>query len=267
MPKLIFLLLLVSNLALAAEPAGSGDLPALPRFPHAVIIAFASTAEAERSYPQSPIRRINNQLRMQQAVEVTGQLSALTYQLPAGRTSAEAFSAARKALLAEGAEPLFWCEGRDCGSSSVWANTVFENPRLFGPEDQQAYLLVRLAAPQNNSLIAIYGITRGNRRAYLHVEQLDASNSIADVLPTPATLLRELRSSQVLRLPGLPAEPTTGWVDVLARALQLDSTLPVVISGAYAPAWREALLARGLRTSRLLAETTDAAGLQLEIRR
>ena len=265
MPKLILFLLLASNLAMAADTDGSQDLPALPRFPHAVIVNHASTAEAERIYPQSSIRRISNQLRIEKPIEVTGQLTALTYQLPSGRKASEAFAAARKALLAEGAEPLFWCEGRDCGSSSLWANAIFDNARLYGPDDQQAYLLVRLAAPQNNNLIALYGITRGNRRAYLHVEQLQASRSIADLLPTPATLLRELQSSNLLRLPGLPAEPEERWVEVLAQTFRLNSTLPITISGANAAAWREALLDKGIKPARLQLGAGTAAGLLLEI--
>ena len=266
MRNLLFCLLFFSNLTLAADIDGSQDLPALSRFPHAQIVTYTTDAAAERTYPQSSIRRISNQLRIEQPVDVSGQLTALTYQLPDGRTSAEAFTAARKALLAEGADPLYWCEGRDCGSSSLWANAIFDNSRLYGPDDQQAYLLVRLAAPHNNSLIALYGITRGNRRAYLHVEQLEANSSLAQLLPTPATLLRELQSSSILRLPGLPAEPDARWVEVLARALKLDSTLPVQISGSAAAAWRDALLAQGLRESRLYLGNEQTQGLQLEIR-
>lgn len=267
MPKLFFCLLFVSNLVMAADTRGSQDLPALPRFPHAEIVSYSTTADVERTYPQSSIRRISNQLRIEQPVDVTGQLTALTYQLPSGRSSAEAFTAARKSLLVNGAELLFWCEGRDCGSSSQWANGIFENSRLYGPDDQQAYMLVRLAAPQQNSLIAVYGITRGNRRAYLHVEQLEASNSVAELLPTPATLLRELQSSGVLRLSALPAAPDARWVEVLARALKLNSTLPVVISGASAPAWRAALLAQRIKENRLQLGDSDSAGLQLEVQR
>lgn len=266
MRLLCFSLLLASSLAVAADIEGSHDLPAVPRYAHAQIVTYASAADAERIYPQSPIRRISNQLRIEQPIEVAGQLTALTYQLPGGRSASEAFTAARQALLGEGAEPLFWCEGRECGSSSLWANAIFDNAGLYGPDDQQAYLLVRLAAPANDSLIALYAITRGNRRAYLHVEQLDASHSIADLLPSPATLLRELKSSGMLRLPGLPAEPDARWVDVLARALKLDSTLSVTISGPAAAAWRSALLAGGLKESRLQLGSVDGEGLQLEVR-
>jgi hypothetical protein len=193
-------------------------------------------------------------------------LTALTYQLPRERTAREAFTEARKALLGNGAQPLFWCEGRECGSSSQWANAIFGNARLYGPDDQQDFLLVRLAEPASQSLVALYGITRGNRRAYLHVEQLDASSSIADLLPNPATLLRVLKSTSLLRLPGLPTEPDQRWVEVLVRAFKLDTTLPLTISGPGAEQWRTALLQRGLRENRLFLGESTREGLQFDIR-
>ena len=265
--RLYFLLLLLINLpVMAADIQGSHDLPSVPRFAHAQIISFTSEAEAERVYPQSPLHRVSNQLRIDQSVEVVGQLTALTYELPRGRTAREAFTEARKALLGNGAQPLFWCEGRECGSSSQWANAIFGNARLFGPDDQQDFLLVRLAEPASDSLVALYGITRGNRRAYLHVEQLDASSSIADLLPNPATLLRELKSSSLLRLPGLPAEPDQRWVEVLVRAFKLDTTLPLTISGPAAEQWRTALVKNGLRENRLFLGDSSGEGLQFDIR-
>ena len=265
--RVFLLLLLLINLPVMADDIpGSRDLPSVPRFAHAQIISFASQADAERVYPLSPLHRVSNQLRIDQSVEVAGQLTALTYELPGGRTAREAFTEARKRLLGNGAQALFWCEGRECGSSSQWANAIFGNPRLYGPDDQQDYLLVRLAEPSSETLIAVYGITRGNRRAYLHVEQLDARDSIADLLPNPATLLRVLKNSSLLRLPGLPVAPDTRWVEVLVRAFKLDSTLPLVISGPGAEQWRTALLQSGLKESRLFLGITRAADLQFEIR-
>ena len=267
MRSLIVFLLLFHLPVMAADVQGSHDLPSVPRFAHAQIIDFSSQADAERVYPLSPLRRVSNQLRMEQSEEVVGQLTALTYELPRERKAREAFTEARKALLGNGAQPLFWCEGRECGSSSQWANAIFGNARLFGPDDQQDFLLVRLAEPSSESLVALYGITRGNRRAYLHVEQMDASSSIADLLPNPATLLRELKSSGLLRLQGLPVEPDARWVQVLVQAFKLDTTLPLSISGAGAEQWRSALLEGGLRESRLFLGTTSSAGLQFDIRR
>ncbi|MGS8551679.1 DUF4892 domain-containing protein, partial [Salmonella enterica] len=86
-----------------------------------------------------------------------GQATAITYELPAEHTSSAAFTATREALQQQGAQLLFWCQARDCGESSLWANEVFGNAKLVGADGQQEYLLLRLAAPQDNSLVALYG--------------------------------------------------------------------------------------------------------------
>ncbi|MGI0899193.1 DUF4892 domain-containing protein [Pseudomonas aeruginosa] len=181
--------------ALAADLPGSHDLDVLPRFPRAEIVDFRQAPSEERIYPLGAISRISGRLRMEGEVRAEGELTALTYRLPPEHSSQEAFAAARTALLKADATPLFWCERRDCGSSSLLANAVFGNAKLYGPDEQQAYLLVRLAAPQENSLVAVYSITRGNRRAYLQAEELKADAPLGELLPSPATLLRLLKAN------------------------------------------------------------------------
>lgn len=44
--------------------------------------------------------------------------------------------------------------------------------------------MLRRAAPDDNQLVALYGINRGNRKAYLHVEQMQASADLGELLPT-----------------------------------------------------------------------------------
>ena len=166
---------LSGGVALAADVVGSQDLEVLPRFARAEIIEFSQNSGQERVLPTGPLSRISGKLRIEPQVRAEGQLTALTYALPAGHTALDVFNAARNQVQASGAELLYWCQGRDCGSSSLWANSVFANAQLYGSDDQQAYALLRLAAPQQDSLLVLYAITRGNRRAYLHVEQLNAS--------------------------------------------------------------------------------------------
>ncbi|MNT68735.1 hypothetical protein D3C72_2069910 [compost metagenome] len=86
------------------------------------------------------------------------------------------------------------------------------------------------------------------------------------MLPTPATLLRQLRDGGELRLPQ-QAEPSAAWVTLLARSLNLDSTLRVSLSGAQAEAWRQALVEQRVRAARL--ELGDAAveGLRINLLR
>ena len=114
--------------------------------------------------------RISGTLRYEREVAAKGQLTAVTYELPRTHSANEVFANAREALQAQDAELLYWCVGRECGSSSLWANAVFDNTRLTGADDEQTYALMRLAEPRQDSLLALYSITRGNKRAYLHAE-------------------------------------------------------------------------------------------------
>jgi hypothetical protein len=259
-------LLILSVPLWAADVAGSRDLEVLQRFPGSQIVGFKEAAEQERIYPQGAIRRISGKLRYEREVAAQGAFTALTYELPRSHSANEVFRAAREALQAQHAELLYWCEGRECGSSSLWANAVFDNRILTGSDDQQAYVLMRLAEPRQDSLLALYSITRGNRRAYLHAELLSASAPLSEVLPSRATLLRQLRESGELSLPK-QTEPSEAWVELLSRSLNLDSTLRVSLAGSVAEAWRTALIDKRVRAARLELGDADVSGLRVSVLR
>jgi len=258
--------LLLSSAVVWADVAASQDLDVLPRFTGSKIVSFKDVAEQERIYPQGAIRRISGTLRYEREVAAQGQLTAVTYELPRTHTANEVFAKARSDLQAQDAELLYWCVGRECGSSSLWANAVFNNATLTGSDDQQTYALLRLAEPRQDSLLALYSITRGNKRAYLHAELLNANAPLGEVLPTPATLQRQLKSTGELRL-AKQVEPSAAWAELLARSLKLDSTLRVIISGAQAEAWRDALVEQRVRASRLELGDADVSGVQLNVLR
>lgn len=259
---LLFCLGLYCAPLLAADTPGSQDLEALLRPARSEIIDYRDHPTAERRYPQDSLRRISGQL-VAREVLAEGRLRALTYQLPEEHGPREALQLARQHLQEQGAQLLFWCEGRDCGSSSLWANQIFGNAKLYGPEEQQSYLLLRMAEPQGNSLLALYGIVRGNRRSYLHVEQLDADVSLPALLPTAGTLLRQMRRDGELRLPRVEA-PNDDWTTLLTQTLRLDSTLRLGLSGVHADAWRQALEQQGVAASRLQLQSVEGADLILQ---
>lgn len=228
--------------------------------------ASSSKAEQERIYPMGALTKISGRLRVDAKVEARGHSRSLTWELPRELSASQAFTDTRKKLQSEDGYVLFWCQGRDCGESSLWANEVFGNSRwLNGASDQQAVLLLRRAEPDDNTLIAVYSITGGNKRGYLHVEEFTAVAPLGDLLPTPGTVLRELRSTKELDYPTLDGEPDAVWAKLLADSLNRDGSLRVTLSGPQAEAWREALIARNVRGSRLEAETGSAKGLHLQL--
>jgi hypothetical protein len=255
---------LLSPLVFAADLPGSQDLPAVARQVDSQIVDYRPAEEKERIYPMGAIRKISGQLRYEGQATARGQATAITYELPAEHSASAAFTATREALQEKGAQLLFWCKARDCGESSLWANEIFGNAKLVGADNQQEYLLLRLA--ETDSLVALYSITRGNRRAYLHVEQLDASAPLGDLLPTSATLLRELKSTGELDFPALGREPDDTWLTLISRGLNLDTTLRVSLTGANAEAWRQALIDKGVRAARLeTGNGGDTQGLHLDL--
>ncbi|WP_426202918.1 DUF4892 domain-containing protein [Pseudomonas sp. TWP3-1] len=256
-----------SPLSSAADVPGSQDLPIVPRLADAQIVDYRPPVELERIYPLGSIRKISGQLRFDGQVTARGQTTSVTYELPPEHSATEAFTAAREALQKQDAELLFWCQARDCGESSLWANEVFGNAKLYGSDEQQAYLLLRLAEPRDNTLVALYSITRGNRKAYLHVEQFEAAAPLGDLLPTSATLLRQLKSTGELDLPKLVSDPDDTWLRLLSRGLNLDTTLRVSVSGPKAEAWRQALIGQGVRAARMEAGSVDGAGLRIDLLR
>ncbi|QBF26039.1 DUF4892 domain-containing protein [Pseudomonas tructae] len=230
----------------------------------AKVVDQRAAALQERIYPLGSLRKISNQLRVEGKIESRGEVSSVTYELPRERSANEAFAAARETLQKDGGYPLFWCQARDCGENSLWANEVFKNSRLGGADDQQAFILLRRSAEQSNTLVALYSITRGNKRAYLHVEEFVADAPLGEVLPTPATVLRELRDTGKLDYPDLD-EPQAAWVTLLGRSLNLDSTLRVTLSGDQAEVWREQLVTAGVRSSRLDVGQAKTDGFHVEL--
>ncbi|WP_166367110.1 DUF4892 domain-containing protein [Pseudomonas akapageensis] len=254
-------LLLASPVLHSAEM----DLAGLPRPVDAKVDSTRGPIEQDRTYPLGSVRKISNQVRMDGQIESRGQVTSVTYELAPEQTASDAFTQARKALQDAGGYILYWCQSKDCGENSLWANDLFANSRLSGGDEQQSFVLLRKAEPEHNTLVALYSITRGNRKAYLHAEQFVADTPLGDLLPNAATVLRELRSTGELDYPDLDGEPSAQWVTLLSRSLNLDSSLRVTVSGKQAEAWRQALEAAGVRRGRLETGSVDIPGLHFAL--
>jgi hypothetical protein len=90
---------------------------------------------------------------------------------------------------------------------------------------------------------------------------------LGELLPTSATLLRELKSTGELDLPKLTDAPDDTWLRLISRGLNLDTTLRVSVSGANAEAWRQALIVQGVRAARMETGSVEGSGLHIELLR
>ncbi len=241
------------------------DVLALESLHDAKVITQEQLSPLEKIYPQGSVRRISGKMRYSGEVLVRGSVDVLTVQLAQTHEVLDAFAASRMLLQQQQADMLYWCVARECGPSNLWANHVFNNARLYGPDDRQAYALFRLTENEQSQLIAVYAITRGNGRGFLHVEAFQAEQNLADLLPTATTLERQLATDNQLRLPSLVGEPQAAWVKLLTRALNQNSTMRISLAGASAQDWRDTLVEHGVRAARLeLENDVDQPGLLLQ---
>ncbi|WP_027598059.1 DUF4892 domain-containing protein [Pseudomonas sp. MOIL14HWK12:I2] len=254
LPRLLLIGLLLSLGTTQAEV-----LLEIAPMDHAQLVRESGPATAERLYPLGPVSRIGGRLRLEDSLQVEGQLQTQTFELASGHPPLARLDSERQRLQQQGATLLYWCEGRDCGASNVIANSLLGEAMLYGPDDQQGLLVLQLAEPQ--TVLTLYGITRGNRRSYLHAERLQAGQPLPELLPSAATLLKELQRDGQLLLPALERAPEHPWIARLAAALALNGDVAVTLGGDQADAWQRALREAGIRAPRLQTEASRAAGL------
>ena len=117
--------LLLSAAAMADE-AFDRSLSIQP-FSHASAVEQQLIPNTEHKVMIGSVRRINNQLRAERDVRATGELLRATWQMHDEYAPEEAFRDALEQLIRLPHTLLYTCEGRECGSSSLWANQVFHN--------------------------------------------------------------------------------------------------------------------------------------------
>lgn len=150
-----------------ADLPGSQDPFEVERYPRSWIVAFEDDAEVRpRDFVMSRVDRIRRELRVTDQVRVDAHLTAVTYRIPDGVGVDEVVAHYRTRL---GSDVLFRCSGRDCGRSNDWANQIFGQATLYGPDQEQRYA----ALEWQDKLVALYVIQRGNKRVYAHLRFLD----------------------------------------------------------------------------------------------
>lgn len=125
-----------------------------------------SSEEGTFDFILSGAEKIRRDIVIDRLREVTGKRESLTWQLP----STTNLATLGGSVLAQLGTSLFACSGRDCGRSNVWANAIFENALLFGPDDKQRYTAGIVTIDDRQVLIAAYLVQRGNLRKYLHMQ-------------------------------------------------------------------------------------------------
>ena len=165
-------------------------------------LSFASVADSLRDAPEafpqsrlqltkpiessghlvlfSPIREVRNEIRSKVLARLPVRGEGLLYEVNRDASRQDARNHYLKRLQARGAQLLFECSGINCGRSNVWANQVFEQPKLLGRDTEQDYFVVAVLDEQGRQwLTSVYTVTRGNLREYVWVEHLNVTEGAA----------------------------------------------------------------------------------------
>ena len=208
-------LLAVTAPAAGAQPdvGGSRDPYGIDRYPRSWIVEYQLDEEVRpRNFVMSRVDRIRREMRIEEQLRVDATLESVTYRIPDG----VAVDAVAEFFAEEfGSDVLFRCGGRSCGRSNDWANQVFEQAILYGPDRNQRYE----ARQWRDKLVALYVIERGNQRVYAHLEFLEPEGALA--LEPNALLGRRLSQRGWSVIDGVTPGPD-GGLDPGAAAVLAD---------------------------------------------
>ncbi len=276
---LLFLLFLSSRLfafSVAEDATGAEDYQGIQRYPDSKIERYHMEPEVDYLVALGNLKKVNRTLSPEYSSRFKGRLTRITYRIPDGHESEKAYRHYFRAT--DDATLLFECHGRECGSSSHWANQIFGIAQLYGPEGNQHYAVKQINQDGQNLLLVIYAIERGNKRVYVHLDLLEIDQQAAQQLSVnPSTYVTAWRNQGRVILPGLKfneqdqlLDESKGLLEAVVKAMgkelrmrfwvvghlngQFDLELLRERSLIRARSVRDALREKGVSEERLVAQ-------------
>lgn len=222
-------------------PAASlSDHSLLDGFPDSEIVSRELMQDVSHRVVLGSLQRTRGEVVPENSERLRGDLSTIVYEISQEFTGDDVYQYFREQMEAKNYTELFSCSGRSCGSSNFWANDIFSNRILYGPERNQHYLVMSTnTGLETESYIALYIITRGNRRIYTNLEIVEPGGT-QDVIPESppevvvetaapaqsANLPSSLRANRSIVLPALQFVSDTQ----LANPAALSSTVELLNS-------------------------------------
>lgn len=228
---------------------------------HSLIAGFADAEIIERELQRDinyrivlgALERVRGEVIPEDSERLRGDVTKITYEVSQEFSGSDVYGFYQEQLTSNDYELLYSCDGRECGSSNYWANDIFRNRILYGPERNQYFMAFRAnAAQENDPYFSLYIITRVNRKIYAHIEivepagtqdpeQIAAIVEIEEPQITQQTsevvatnLLQQLREQGSVILPSVSFQSndrlaTPVDVEPLVSALNSDQSLSVYV--------------------------------------
>ncbi len=204
---------------------------ALVHYPQATEVIHSSVTTDDYLLALGALKKINGQWKSDREERIGGTLTRSTRELDSGHDVTEVFEYYRRQLLQMGAREIFLCHARKCGSSNSWANNRFGIKQLYGLDQHQRYSVFALLKDEVTEYVVLYGVLRGNKRSYIHVDSIESSVSI-ELFSSREVIESQLQTRQGFVIAdvgqdGLSAEQ----VKALSEALRRNGHWQVAIVG------------------------------------
>lgn len=181
------------------------DHPLLSGFPDSEIIDVEFEQDINYRVVLGSLQRIRGRVEPENSVRLRGDVTRITYEVSQEFSGEDAYQFFLEQMQEKNYSERFSCSGRACGSSNYWANDIFQNRILYGPERNQYYITMQAnSGAETEPYMSIYIITRGNRQIYAYLEVVEVGGSIAplNIIDSDALLL-SLQQQGNLILPGI----------------------------------------------------------------
>jgi hypothetical protein len=223
--KIIPLLLLILSAATAhAQSPGFRDHSLITAFPDSEIIEMSFEEDTNYRIVLGGLSRSGGAVIPDDSRRVRGDLTRINYEISLEFSGDEVYEFYNEMISGEAYSELFRCSGRACGSSNYWANDIFKNRILYGPERNQHFVAFSVQTENELEVLAsLYIITRGNRRVYAYFEIIEEGGSA-----NPPTIIDTQELAESLAQRGSIIIPNISF-DAADR-LNPDSELATLVS-------------------------------------
>ena len=124
------------------------------------------------------LERVRGEVIPEDSERLRGDVTKITYEVSQEFTGEDVYAFYQEQLTAKNYELLYSCGGRECGSSNYWANDIFRNRILYGPERNQHFMAFRAnPALEESPYFSVYIITRVNRKIYAYIEIVEPAGT------------------------------------------------------------------------------------------
>lgn len=185
----IYALSLVAGLLTGCLYGGAAIAQDAWRYPSAEVVSVSEDMTvANRELMLGAMKRANTLVRPEASRFVQGTRISTTYLVPSEQRP-DVVASYYESLMTRTGTILFSCRGLSCGSATDWANGVFRESILYGPDQDQRYFI----AEEADKIRMVYIGLRPTRKLYVNVTVINTGSVAGAFASLAEQLVRDGR--------------------------------------------------------------------------